>query len=99
MEWVTSMGAKVRVPRETLREFGIRLKQARVAAGFRTTADLALLLDLEAKTYRRYERGEVFPDIVALIKILELTGYSLDWLIAGYGPGPSRLRLPSGNSS
>lgn len=45
--------------------------------------EFAEIIGLEAETYRRYERGETEPKISTLRKIKEITGGSLDWLIAG----------------
>lgn len=51
--------------------------------------EFAEILGLEAETYRRYERAETQPNIATLALIRELTGVSLDSLIADMAPGRS----------
>ena len=45
------------------REFSRRLKEARVAAGFRSAAAFARTLGIEEARYRHWERGRSLPDI------------------------------------
>lgn len=64
--------------------FALRLKAVRLSAGFDTAEAIARKLGMrQAETYRRWERGETEPDIAALCRISELTGASLDFLLAG----------------
>lgn len=45
--------------------------------------DFATILSIEAQTYRRYEIGDTEPNIASLTRIHEVTGVSLDYLVAG----------------
>lgn len=46
---------------EELLAFGKRLRDARIAAGYRKARHLASAINLPENTYSRYERGEAFP--------------------------------------
>lgn len=62
---------------------GARLKQARKDAGFASAADAARALDIEAPTYRHYERDDREPDADTLAKVARRFGRSTDWLLIG----------------
>jgi transcriptional regulator with XRE-family HTH domain len=80
-------------------DFGRRLTAVRVAYASltgepaSTRADFAAKLGIEPSRYRRYERGEVQPQMSVLRAIRNLTGISLDWLICGLEPGMDDLAL------
>ena len=69
--------------------FAARLQALRQTYGVSTGRPLlsreefAAMLDLEGETYRRYERAETEPSLRVLTKIREVTGVSLNSLIAG----------------
>ena len=69
--------------------FATRLRALRQSYGMSigsptlTAGEFAKLLDLEGETYRRYERGETEPALRVLSRIRELTGVSLNSLVAG----------------
>ena len=63
--------------------FGRRLATIREAAGYETATAFADALGLSIATYSRYERGETEPGMETLQKMQQLTGVSLDFLIAG----------------
>ena len=65
------------------RDFALRLKAVRKAAGFQHMMTFARELGIEPEAYRRWERGETEPGIANLSKITEITGVSLDFLVAG----------------
>ncbi len=67
----------------SLPSFALKLKSARILAGFVTAKEVADALDIEVETYRRYERGETDPNLATLLKIRKLTGQSLDVLVSG----------------
>lgn len=46
-------------------------------------ADFAEKLGIAAETYRRYERGETEPPLAVLARIRDITGASLNALVAG----------------
>jgi transcriptional regulator with XRE-family HTH domain len=71
------------------KDFATRLAELRKAYG-REIGEPALemgkfaqMLGLEPETYRRYERAEVEPPLRVLTAIHNLTGVSLNSLIAG----------------
>lgn len=74
---------------EKLSDFATRLTAVRLAYGRLSgrpdlsRAVFAAELGVERETYRRWERGETSPPIPVLAQIRELTGISLDFLIAG----------------
>jgi transcriptional regulator with XRE-family HTH domain len=68
---------------EVKAKFAVRLKAVRMSAGYRTKISFARKLGVEGETYNRWERGETEPGIAELAKIHEITGASLDMLIAG----------------
>jgi len=45
------------------REFSRRLKEARVAAGFRSAAEFARTMGIGEARYRHWERGYALPDV------------------------------------
>lgn len=69
--------------------FATRLQALRQTYGVRTGRPLlsreefAAMLDLEGETYRRYERAETEPPLRVLTRLREVTGVSLNSLIAG----------------
>lgn len=54
---------------DVMNTFHQRLKRARLAAGYRYGKDLADALNVEAPTYRQWERGHASPDLVTLTRI------------------------------
>jgi transcriptional regulator with XRE-family HTH domain len=52
-------------------QFARRLREFRVARGFKTARSLALALDIDENRYTRYERAEVEPDIKLIQHICE----------------------------
>jgi transcriptional regulator with XRE-family HTH domain len=69
-----------------MREFGIRLRAARISAGYESAEDLAADVGSEPHRYRKYERGEAFPPLDILELLSVQTGKSLDFLILGKSP-------------
>ncbi len=66
-----------------LRGFGLRLRAARITAGYESAEAFAEELAVDGPRYRKYERGESFPPIDVLKAILELTERRADWLLFG----------------
>ena len=77
--------AKPRIDR-LMRDFGRRLRAARVTSGYMEAADFARDLGIEAPRYRKYERGESVPPLNVLYGIVKITGRRLDWLLLGQNP-------------
>ena len=63
-------------------EFGLRLKEAREAAGL-TGYRLAKMMDVQAASVHHWEHGRSYPRIDKLILISELLKVSIDWLLLG----------------
>jgi len=82
------------------REFARCLKEARVAAGFRSATAFARTLGIEAARYRHWERGHALPDIeflaVRLCPALRVSPDDLlpmnqrTWWASKSGPEPVR---------
>jgi transcriptional regulator with XRE-family HTH domain len=76
---------------------GRRLRRIRLAYGAAngnpkiSHEQFAAKLNISAITYRRYERGEIRPQIEVLAAIRRETGHSLDYLIAGMHCGTDVL--------
>lgn len=79
------MSSRRKMSTKMIREIGQRIKAARMTAGYGTSKEFAEDIGLDVLTYRRYERGEVVPDVELLAQMADKTGYSLDWIIAGKG--------------
>lgn len=62
--------------------FANRLKHAREAR-YETAQDFAIVIGLEAHTYRKYERGDSEPPIAVLGQMAVALGVSVDYLILG----------------
>ena len=75
----------------TRADFARRLRALRRAVASRAGHEInqqamAESLGLEAERYRRYERGEAEPSLDVLIALRQVTGVSLDVLVAGLPP-------------
>ena len=62
--------------RRILRVFGKRLKEARLAANYKSAQQFAYALGIEPATYRFYERGQSQPNFEVLTRICELLSIS-----------------------
>ena len=60
------------------KSFSSLLKTARVRAGYASAAKFATAIDVEAPTYRHWERGHALPDMTNLIRICLMLDLSLD---------------------
>lgn len=67
-------------------DFGTRLKAALKAAGL-TQKEAARLLNISESAMCNYARGRI-PEAKILYRIARLCNCSMEWLIAGEGPGP-----------
>lgn len=75
-------------PESARRDFALRLKSARITAGYTSAKDAAKALNMpEAETYRRWERGETEPGIYHLGKIVEAFKCSEAFLLTGKSNG------------
>ncbi|MET0567843.1 MAG: helix-turn-helix transcriptional regulator [Hyphomicrobiaceae bacterium] len=72
-------------------QFARRLREFRVARGFKTARSLAQALDIDENRYTRYERAEVEPDIKLIQQICKTLNLSPNDLLGT----PGALPLPS----
>jgi transcriptional regulator with XRE-family HTH domain len=77
--------------------FGTRLKQAREAAGYDSAAKAAAQLGIEAPTYRAYERGDREANYETLLRMCELYGISVDYVLPVQAPvgNAAKTRRPA----
>lgn len=80
----------------SLPSFAAKLRAARILAGYVTAAEFASALEIEAETYRRYERGETDPSLANLVKIAELTKQPYSLLLASQDVMPILRTDPVG---
>lgn len=66
-----------------MRDFGKRLKAARITGGFETGDEFANLIGIDGPRYRKYERGESLPPLDILALICAHLGQPLDFLVLG----------------
>ena len=67
-------------------DFKVRLKTARVEAGFKTAREFSQALGINEHRYRKYEREDdqaLMPGYEVLIQISLVTRKSLEWLLTG----------------
>lgn len=57
---------------DVMKAFHERLKTARLKAGYEHAKDLADALNVEAPTYRQWERGQASPDLTTLTRICKV---------------------------
>ena len=67
-------------------QFARRLREFRVARGFKTARSLAQALDIDENRYTRYERAEVEPDIKLIQQICETLDLSPNDLLGTTSP-------------
>lgn len=77
-EWTMAGNNKTQ---KMLRDFGHRLRAARITAGYDRGSDMAKELGIEPPRYRKYERGQSLPPLDILASIVAITGRSSDWLL------------------
>ena len=68
---------------------GRRIVEARKAAGFTSGNEFSEAIGVSVVTLSNYETGKRSPRAEELIKIREVTGADLNWLIVGKGSGPT----------
>ena len=64
-----------------LREFGRRLTEARIAAGYTSAQLFAFALGVEPHTYRHWERGGHQPEMTTLQRICLILDVSVNDLL------------------
>jgi hypothetical protein len=86
------LGHTVRMAKKILTDFECRFLARTYAARklkFETQDDIAPMLEdgMKQDSYKQYETRNVLP-VELFDKFVKLTGVTLDWLVAGRGPGP-----------
>ena len=78
---------------DVMQRFHERLKRARRRAGYVHAKDFADSLNVEAPTYRQWERGQASPDLVMLTRICKALNVEPNELL----PLAKRKKGPKGN--
>jgi len=60
---------------------GNRLRDTRIALGYGTGTELAIVLKVRERTYLTWEEGIAFPPIYFLKKLKDRFGVSADWIL------------------
>lgn len=66
--------------------FPVRLRAARIAAGYADATDLARQMAIQAPRYRRWEAGTAEPSIGNLVRLCELLNTDANFLLLGKKP-------------
>jgi len=78
---------------QLMKNFGKRLRAARIYSGYETAKDFAIDLGINEPAYRKYERGVSVPPLDILAQIAEITETSLDFLLLGKPPITARSNI------
>ncbi len=62
---------------------GLRLKAARLVLGVDRQDVMANVLGVQPSAYNNWEKGHRLPDVAAMVRLLNRSGVSLDWIFAG----------------
>jgi transcriptional regulator with XRE-family HTH domain len=73
---------------------GVRIRQARDMAGFRSAASLAEILGISTQQVQKYETGKDWPNPFMLVKIAEALRRSVTWFLGLIEAGPEELEAP-----
>lgn len=95
------MGSSILCPmpkKHPYKDFGDRLRTAREALGYKKAAPFARALEFHEGSYRNYERGDRFPPLSELHRILD-AGISLEWLIRGTAPALELTQVTKSRAS
>lgn len=65
-----------------MRQIGSRLKATRSALDL-TQEAIALAIGVERSAYKNWELGERFPDPIAMMRLCDRFGVSMDWIYRG----------------
>lgn len=74
--------AKMQRPTETLQEVAQRLRATRAALGL-TQEQLAAEIGVTRTAYTNWEGGSALPDVLAMSRLAERFGATLDWIYRG----------------
>lgn len=83
---------------------GERIRRARTEAGMTNASEFARLIDVQPNSVYRYERGDQLVSSEVLVRIAQVTGRSMEWLMVGEST-PTRqalrdwLESPTGRSA
>ncbi|GGB48210.1 hypothetical protein GCM10011409_27200 [Lentibacillus populi] len=76
-----------------MKDFGLRLENLREKHGY-SKVDVSLKLGFTANVYGSYEREDRRPTLETIIKLADLYGVSLDYLIRGREYEPHKIHQP-----
>lgn len=74
-------------------EIAARIKEARIAANFKTAGDAATSLGVKYPTYAGHENASRAVDVEDAILYARRFRVSLDWLLTGVGRGPGGSQI------
>lgn len=95
MTWSPESDIRIRMDAAAV---GIRIRRARLAAGFDRGSKFADEIDVRAHTLWRYEDGRMVPGTEILLRIAKATAVSMEWLLTGSGDGPRATKLEATGS-
>jgi len=64
--------------------FGARLRAVRIAYGYKSAREMAERIGEDQNTYSMWERGQRYPPPEKLLKIIQATGATSDYLYFGF---------------
>ena len=76
-----------------MKDIGKRIRGLRADLGL-SGEEFAARLGVNLQTLYRYERGQRTPDVNFIQKVSKLGGVTLNWLLAGTGPGREQTAPP-----
>ncbi len=64
-----------------MKTFGVKLRAARINAGYRTAREFAEHMGIEPPAYRKYERGDASPNLTTLTRLCQALAVSPNELL------------------
>lgn len=71
----------------------LRLRESRLAAGYKNQKEFATILNMPANTYNQWETGKRQPDLETLSAIAKLLNVTVDYLL-GNDSAPEKEKTP-----
>lgn len=87
----TKKGKATRAKDPLAPEIGRRIQQAREGAGIPSLSELSQRAQVNLRLLNKYVTGETMPGVRALLRIADVCGVSLDWLVRGQEFTPPAL--------
>ncbi len=76
-----------------MKTFGIKLRAARIEAGYRTAREFAEHMAIEPPAYRKYERGDASPNLATLTRLCQALAVSPNDLLPEAVASPFRAAM------